>query len=116
MPAFNRPTTSSMFRSWFASSCTAAAVADINSAAGNAFSRYVGNDDLNRVRVDGYIVVVIAAYTPRWLHHAGNFESGNRWFAHGKKQPLHFRSQFHVVALLLNRFDKRFPLLVLQEA
>lgn len=51
-----------MFRSWFASSRLAAAVADIRRAAGTPYSGYVSNNDLSGVGVDGEIVVAIATY------------------------------------------------------
>jgi len=63
-----------------------AAVADIQEGGGNTFSGYVGNDDLNGVRVDGDIVVVIAAYAPRWLYHTGHLESGMTEFAPGRNK------------------------------
>src|SRR5579859_164388 len=82
---------------------------------GNSFAGYVGNDDLDRVRVDGDTVVVIAAHAPRCLHHAGYFEPGNGWFVHGKKKALNFRGQHQVVkevvTLFFNRFGQVFPLL-----
>ena len=82
---------------------------------GNSFSGYVGNDDLNGVRVDGEIVVIVAAHALGWLHHAGDFKSGNGWCSHGKKHPLDLCSELHVlkkvVPLLLHRFGKQFPLL-----
>src|SRR6266576_1055998 len=81
---------------------------------GNTFSGYVGNDDLNGVRVDGDIVVVIATYAPRWLYHTGHLESGNDRFALGKKQALNLHGQLHVlekvITLPLHSLGKRFPL------
>ena len=81
---------------------------------GNAFSGYIGNDELNGVRVDGDIVVVVAANAPRWPHHAGDFKSGNGRFALWKKQALDLRGQLHIVkelvTLLLNRFGECFTL------
>ena len=81
----------------------------------NALAGYIGNDDLNAVRVDGDIVVIIAAHAPLWLHHAGNFESGDGWLADRKKQALDLCSQLHVVkkvvSLLPNRSRQRFALL-----
>jgi hypothetical protein len=48
------------------------------------------------------------------LHHARDFESGNRRLARGKKHALNLRGEFHVlkkiVTLLLDRFGKQFPL------
>src|SRR5260370_12713924 len=61
----------------------------------NAFSSYIGNDDLNAVRVDRDIVVIIAAHAPRRLHHAGYLESGNGGVAHGEKKNLGFPSPPH---------------------
>src|SRR5258708_36913294 len=67
------------------------------------------------MRVEGGIVVVIAAHDSRWLHHAGNFQSGNSWPADGKKQALDLRGQLQVlqeaVTVLLNCSRKCFSLL-----
>jgi len=66
------------------------------------------------VRIDGDIVIVVAAYALGRLHHAGDFKSGNGWLAHGKKHSLNLRGELHipkkVVSLLLYRFGKQFPL------
>src|SRR5260370_9692338 len=82
---------------------------------GNAFSGYIGNDQLNGVRVDWDIVVVVAANAPRWPHHAGEFKAGNGRRPDRKKQTLNCGGQLHIVkelvALLLDRFGKRFALL-----
>src|SRR5271165_1053254 len=82
---------------------------------GHAFASYVGNDDLHGMRVNGEVVIVIAANAPCWLHHAGCFESSNRWFTQGKKQALDLRGQLEIlekiIPLLLNGLGERFPLL-----
>jgi hypothetical protein len=48
------------------------------------------------------------------MHHPGYLESAKGWFVRRKKQALDLSSQFYileeVVTLLLNSFDKRFPL------
>src|SRR6266403_1730418 len=78
---------------------------DQQEGGGNAFAGYVGNDELNGVRVDRNIVVVIAAHAPRRLHHAGYFESGNGRFAHGKKQALDVCRQLHVFQKFITLLD-----------
>jgi hypothetical protein len=66
------------------------------------------------MRVDRDVIVVITTHAPHWLHHAGDLESSDCWFAHGKKQALDLRGQIHilkkVVTLALDRFGKHFPL------
>src|SRR5260370_14632451 len=82
---------------------------------GDTFAGYVGNHDLDGVRVDGNVVVVIATHVSGGMHHPGYLESTNRWSAYGEKQALNLRDQLDVlkkvVTLLLYRFAKQFPLL-----
>src|SRR5258708_28800079 len=80
----------------------------------NTFSGYISDNDLSGPRVDRKIVVVIATYTPRGVHHSGYFESRNSWFSREKKQALNLSPQVYipqeVITLLPNRPRKRFPL------
>src|ERR1039458_6498657 len=57
----------------------------------NALSRYISNHYLDRVLIDGYAVVVIAAHTSHRLHHAGDLQPGDGWATDRQKHPLYPR-------------------------
>ncbi|MGB8325606.1 MAG: hypothetical protein WCE52_21785, partial [Candidatus Acidiferrum sp.] len=74
----------------------------------------IRDNDLSGVRIDGEVVVVVATYAPRGVHHPSYFEPRDGWFARRKKKALNFRGQLHVIAqiitLVLNGFEERFLL------
>src|SRR4029077_1233632 len=74
----------------------------------------ISNHYLDRVVVDGYVVVVIAAHTSHRPHRPRDFQPGNGWSTDRQKQPLNLRGQFNIlqklIALLAYCLVKQFSL------
>src|ERR1700722_9555585 len=80
----------------------------------NSLASDISNHYLNCVVVDGYVVVVIATYTSRRLHHAGDFQSWDGGPMDGQKHPLNLCGQLNIlqklIALLAHCLIKLFSL------
>src|SRR5215471_63241 len=67
------------------------------------------------MRIDRNVIVIVSPNNLRRLHHTCYFESGNGWFAHGKKKALDLRGHLKLlqktITLSLNGVRECFPLL-----
>src|SRR4029077_6032238 len=57
----------------------------------NTLSRDISNHDLDRMLIDGHVVVVVAAHTSHRPHRPGDLQSSDGWATERQKHPLNLR-------------------------